>query len=295
MRFLLRSGILGLLCLAAVSTIEAQVRVDLSLPRSLFIRYEPLLAVVTITNQSGQELELADEGNYKWFSFKIQTTDGRLVPPYDPDYQLSPIQLGPGQKAKRLVNLTPLYPLTEFGVYRITASIYVRELNQYFSSMPPLNIEITEGRELWQETVGVPDGGPARTITLLAHSLPDTTQLYLRIVDADGRIFCTHQLGRFVSFGVPEVKLDATNNVHILQNVAPQQFLYSLISLSGEVLERKTYQAVKEKPRLARDTAGGIQVIGGYYVDPNAVPEEGVAAKPPGVGDRPVPVPTSAE
>jgi hypothetical protein len=295
MRSLLRFGTFALLGLAAISAAQAQVRVDLSLPRSLFIRYEPLLAVVTITNQSGRELELADEGNYKWFSFKVQSTDGRLVPPYDPDYQLSPIQLGPGQKAKRLVNLTPLYPLTEFGVYRITASIYSREMNQYFSSHPPLNVEITEGRELWQETVGVPDGSAARTVTLLAHRLPNNTQLYLRIVDAEGRVFCTHQLGRYVSFGVPAIKLDAGNNIHIFQNVAPKQFLYSLISLSGEVLERKTYQAVTDKPRLARDTAGGVRVVGGVFVDPDAVPAEDAAAKPPGVGDRPVPVPESAE
>ncbi len=273
----------------------AQVRVDLSLPRSLFIRYEPLLAVVTITNQSGRELELADEGNYKWFSFKIQTAGGRLVPPYDPNYQLSPIQLGPGQKAKRLVNLTPLYPLTEFGAYRVTATIYSRELKQYFSSNPPLNIEITEGRELWQETVGVPDGSPARTVTLLAHRLPNFTQLYLRIVDADGRIFCTHPLGRFVSFGVPDIKLDSTNDVHILQNVAPKQFLYSRISLSGAVLERKTYQAVNKKTRLVRDTAGGVQVVDGIYVDPDAAPPENEKVAPPGVSDRPVPVPTSAD
>ncbi len=290
-----RAGVLALLGLAAISMAEAQIRVDLSLKRSLFIRHEPLLAVVTITNQSGREIELADEGNYKWFSFKIQTGAGRLVPPYNPDYRLSSIQLGPGQTAKRLVNLTPLYPLTEFGMYRLTASIYSRQLNEYFSSHPPLNIEITEGRELWQETVGVPDGSPARTVTLLAHRLPNNTQLYLRIVDADGRVFCTHQLGRFVSFGVPDIKFDASNNIHVFQNVAPKQFLYSLITLSGQVVERKTYQAIKDRPRLVRDTAGGIQVVGGYFVDPDAVEAEGAPAKPPGVGDRPVPLPPGAE
>ncbi len=294
MRPFVRLFSLSLFFFVAVAAGRAQVRVDLSLPRSLFIRYEPLLAVVTITNQSGQELELADEGNYKWFSFKVQTTDGRLVPPYNPDYQLSPIQLGPGQRAKRLVNLTPLYPITEFGAYRITASIYSRQLNQYFSSNPPLNIEVTEGRELWEETVGVPGGGPVRTITLLTHRLPNFTQLYLRIVDADGRVYCTHPLGRFVSFGVPDIKLDSENNVHVLQNTSPKQFLYSLISVSGEVLERKVYQAIKEKPRLARDTAGGMQVVGGVFVDPDAAPAD-VGTKPPGVGDRPVPVPQSAE
>ncbi len=284
--------------LAVAVAAHAQVRVDLAVPRSLFIRYEPLLAEVTITNQSGQELEFADEGNYKWFSFKIQTTKGRLVPPYDPDYQLTPIQIGPGQSVRRLVNLTPLYPMTEFGVYRMTATIYSRQLGRFFSSNPPLNVEITEGREIWKETVGGPDGG-TRTVSLLSHRLPTYTQLYIRIKDdKGGQIYCTHQLGRLVlSYGAPDVELDAGNSVHVLQNIAPKQFLYSEIGISGEVLQRKQYRADKTKPQLRRGGRGEIQVVGGYYVDPNAVPvaEDGGVIKPPSVSDRPVPLPPGAE
>lgn len=288
----------GGILLAFALVVPAQVRVDLAVPRSLFIRYEPLLAQVTITNQSGQELEFADEGNYKWFSFKIQTTKGRLVPPYDPDYQLNPMQLGPGQSAKRLVNLTPLYPMTEFGVYRVTAIIYSRQLKQFFSSNPPLNIEITEGREIWKETVGAPDGG-TRTVSLLSHRLPTYTQLYIRIKDdRGGQIYCTHQLGRLVlSYGLPDVELDAQNNVHILQNIAPKQFLHSKIGLSGEVLVREQYVADRTKPQLRRQAHGGVEVVGGHFVDPNAIPVAGDGSEvpPPSVSDRPVPLPPEAE
>lgn len=284
--------------LAAPAALFAQVRVDLAIPRTLFIRYEPLLAQVTITNQSGQELEFADEGNYKWFSFKIQTTSGRLVPPYDPDYQLNPIQLGPGQSAKRLVNLTPLYPMTEFGVYRVTATIYSRQLNQFFSSQPPLNLEISDGREIWKENVGGPNGSGVRTISLLSHRLPTYTQLYIRIIDENGNVFCTHQLGRLVlTYGLPDVELDADNNTHVLQNVAPKRFLYSVIGSSGEVRKREFYESAKTKPQLRRISQGGVEVVGGIFVDPDQAPAVGEAGpvKAPSVSDRPVPLPGAAE
>ncbi len=289
----------AIVSLAAARSASAQLRVDLSLKRALFIRFEPVIATIRVTNLSGRELELADEGNHKWLSFQIETAAGRLVPPYNADYQLSPLQLGPGQSIERLINLTPLYPLSEFGIYRLRATVFSREFSNYFSSNPPLNIEITEGRVLWQQTVGVPDAnagaGATRTITLLAHRLPRDTQLYLRIEDpASGTIYCTHQLGRFLSFGKPEIELDAANNVHVLQNYAPKAFMYTEVGLDGKVLDRKKFDAIKEKPTLKRDAAGGVLVAGGFFVDPSAAAQQSATPQPK-VSDRPVPLPAPQE
>jgi hypothetical protein len=285
--------------LAALGSASAQLRVDLSLKRALFIRFEPLIATIRVTNVSGRELELANEGNHKWLSFQIETAAGGLVPPYDADYQLNPVQIGPGQSIQRLINLTPLYPMSEFGIYRIRATVFSQQFGNYFSSNPPLNIEITEGRVLWQQTVGVPDAGAGagatRAITLLAHRLPKDTQLYLRIEDpASGAIYCTHQLGRFLSFGKPEIELDAANNIHVLQNIAPKSFMYTEAGLDGKILARKQFDAIKEKPTLKRDAAGGVQVVGGYFIDPSAAAQQGATPQPK-VSDRPVALPTPQE
>ncbi len=287
-----------LLCafLAAPAAI-AQVRVDLALNRSLFIRYEPLVAVVTITNLSGRDLELKDDGNHKWFSFHIETSAGGLVPPYNPDYSLAPMEIAAGQAIKRAVNITPLYPISEYGVFRLRASVYDAQTGRYFSSNPPLNVEITEGRTLWEQTVGVPDAaegaGKTRTLTMLSHRLPDMTQLYLRIEDREsGLVYCTHQLGRLVSFGKPNIEIDASNQINILQNTSPKNFLYTKIGLDGQILERKQYSSLNDnRPVLRRDTAGGFQVVGGIFLDPKAVAAQKAAPPPPSVSDRPVPLP----
>lgn len=282
-----------LLLLAFVSPkVSAQVLVDLSIKRSLFIAYEPLLATVKITNLSGNPLLLADVEGKKWFGFQIETLDGRPIPPSDPDYELEPMRIGPGESISRTINLTQLYPMGDFGSYRIRASIYAAELASYFSS-PPLTVEITEGRTLWQQTVGVPgqpDGGlSSRTITLLSHRLPDRTDLYLRIANkASGIVYCTHRLGDFLSYGKPDVMLDATNTIHVLQNAQPRLFVYSKVGLNGKILDRISIDAPKGKPALQRTREGSVVVVGGRPFDPHASPTPSTVAK---LSDRPVPIP----
>ncbi len=296
---------LGICWLAGMGEASAQIRVDLAFRRGLYIRFEPVVATVTITNLTGQDLELADDGTRAWFSFQIEQVAGdhlaseRLVPPYNPNYSLNPVQIGAGQRITRLINITPLYPISDYGVYRVKATVYVASLRKYFSSAP-LNIEITEGRTIWEQKVGVPmtepGGGTTRTVTLLSHRLPDHTQLYLRIRDEEnGLVFCTHQIGRYVSFSPPQVELDPDNSVNILQNVAPKTFLYTHVALNGEVLERKIYNATSRKPSLVRGPDGKVTVAGGIYVDPKAAEQQGTKVQPPSVTDRPVPLPTPAE
>jgi len=291
----LRTLFIALFALCAIADVGAQVRVDLSLRRALFIRYEPVIAIVTVTNLTGAELELADEGNRQWFSFHIESADGALIPPYNPDYSLEPVHIGPGESIKRAVNISPLYPITEFGIYRIRATVFVGQLGRYFSSAPPLNIEITEGRLLWQQTVGAPGDGGDRTLSVLSHRLPDDTQLYLRIEDKSrGMVYCTMQLGRTVSFSKPQIQTDAENQVHILQNTSPRTYIYTHVDLDGKVVDRKEYAGSQtSRPVLRRTQTGGFEVVGGTYIDPNALQQQQQAAPPPSINDRPVPLPKS--
>lgn len=297
---MIRSSVLALVLLAAfLSPVRAQaparaeILVDIALKRSLYIRYEPLICTVTITNLSGRTLDLADTPRDNWFGFQIETVDGRPIPPINPDYSNEPMQIQNGQKISRSINLAPLFPLSEFGTYRIRAAVYSPELKKYFTS-PNLNVDITEGRSLVQQTVGVPEGagpGKSRTFTVLAHRLSRTTVLYLRVEDQDeGKIYCTTQLGRYLSSGSPEVKFDPNNNVHILQNAAPKAFLYSIFDINGKVLKQQGYQGGNtERPHLGRKPDGSIVVLDGTPYDVNAKPIEQTLPK---LDDRPVPLPT---
>jgi len=282
----------ALLLLLGASATQAQIKVDISFKRTLYMIYEPIICTVNIENLSGRMLDLSDTATDKWFGFQIETLDGRPVPAVNSAYRNEPVQVAAGAKLIRNINITPLYPLGEFGTYRVQATVYSSQDNKYFSS-PKLNIEVTEGRLLWQQTVGVPPGagsGQSRTISILAHRLPQTSMLYVRMEDKDsGTVYCTTQLGRFVAFSNPDVQLDGGNQVHIIQNIAPRAFLYSHFDLDGKVLKQQAYQLDKNRPYLAKLSDNSITVVGGTPYDPNAVPEE---KKLPKLSDRPVPLPT---
>jgi hypothetical protein len=272
---------------------QSQVLVDLSIKRVMYIAYEPLLATVRITNLSGNPLLLADVEGKKWFGFQIDTLDGRPIPPSNPDYEIDPIKVGPGESITRTINLVQLYPITDFGSYKIRASVYSAELSNYFSS-PPLTVEITEGRLLWQQTVGVPAiaglKGGDRTISLLTHRLSERTDLYLRIEDKQaGIVYCTHRLGDFISYSKPDIKLDTSNIIHVIQNNVPHEFIYTKVGLDGKILDQLSYSAPKTRPELKRLDDGTIAVAGGTLFDPKATPTPGVTTK---LSDRPVPLPT---
>ena len=284
-----------LLFIAAAEQAAAQVRVDIGFKRKLYVMYEPLIATVTINNLSGRPLLLENSDHHRWFGFNIETGDGRIIPPINPDYALAPAAVGPGEKLTRAVNLTPLFPLHEFGLYRVRASVYVSTFDRYFSS-PPLAVEITDGRPIWQEVVGVPGetGVPElRTITLLSHKLSRSTRLYVRIEDRErGRVYATHQLGQFLTFGRPEIMLDVDNQIHILQNTLPKQFLYTHLGLDGQVLGQQAYREACSRPRLVKKEGGAVGVSGGraFTAGQEEQEQEGATDK---IGDRPVPLPGS--
>ncbi len=285
-------GLVILLLLIFPTPSQAQIQVDVAFKRSLYMLYEPLICAVTITNLTGNTLSLADTPREKWFGFQIETVDGRPLPPIDPNYRNQPIEIGAGQRLRRLINLTPLFPLGEFGTYRVRATIFSAEIGRYFVS-PQLNVEITEGRQLWQQTVGVPEGageGKTRTFSILAHRLPRTTMLYLRVEDKEaGIVYCTTQLGRYITFGSPDVQIDGGNHIHILQNTAPKAFLYSYFNINGKVIKQQAYQLVQSRPYLVRKEDASVAVTGGTPYDPKATPPE---QKLPKLSDRPVPLPT---
>jgi len=284
--------IIGLAFLSIPSA-EAQIQVDISIKRPLYIAYEPLIVNVSISNLTGEALELVDSGKNRWFGFQIETLDGRPIPPNASEHINPPVRLEPGQKLTRAINITPLYPIGEFGGYRIRASIYAASLNKWFNS-DSLNVDITEGRSIYEKTIGVPQGessaGSLRKITLLTHRLPSSSQLYLRIQDpSSGIIYCTHRLGRIVSYGTPEIRIDGKNTIHVFQNVAPKVFLYSHIGLNGEIFERAIYnQSGRAKPVSQLKPDGTIAILGATISNNETA---GAAQETPNLSDRPVPLP----
>jgi hypothetical protein len=281
----------GFFGLVATSTSRAQVTVDISIKRNIYVAYEPLSVIVRITNLSGRPLLLADIQGKKWFGFEVETLEGAPIPPNNSDREEKPLEIKAGESITCPYDLSQLFPLGDLGSYRVRARVYAAELSSYFTS-PPLTVEITEGKVIWQQIVGAPaqEGlqDSTRTISLLSHRLDDHTDLYLRIENKPaGVIYCTHRLGDYIAFGKPEILLDRENTIYVLQNNKPREFIFSKVGLNGKILERTPYSAPKDRPQLVEDQEGGVKVLGGIPFDPKATPTPFTPAK---LSDRPAPM-----
>ncbi len=280
------------LFLILAGELHAQIEVDLNMKRRLYVLYEPIIANVTVVNQTGKDITLVDAGSNNWFSFQITTDAGQVVPPVGGVYHLEPLTIRAGETVKRTVNLTELYSIRNFGLHRIRASIYYDAMGRYFSS-GYANIELTEGRTFWEKTVGVPEGlegaGGLRKVTLLTFRQPLHNVLYARITDPDeGIVFCMYELGRVLQSDTPQAMLDADNNLHILQLVGPKTYLYSSIGINGEWRGNKNYTTTRYRPRLKQTTAGAVGVAGGQM----EIPPDPAEPAGPQLSDRPPGMPT---
>ncbi len=279
--------LIAALCLAP--ELHAQIQVRLNIPRRLYVAYEPIIATLQINNLTGREITLQDADGQNWLGFRIRTGDDRLVPPRDLDYKVGPVSLSAGESLKRSVNLVSLYPVTDFAQYRVQAAIYFADLQQYFQS-PAVTFEVSEGKLLWRQTVGVPEGESGasgyRTYSLLTFRQPKDNMLYVRTEDEkEGIVYSTHPIARILTNDSPEYKLDAQNRLHILQLIGPRMFAYTCIGVNGQVLNQTYYNPTKTRPHLHQLANGGIAVSGGTKEIPVAQAVGG--PPPPKLSDRP--------
>ncbi len=283
------------LVFAFAGALQAQVQVDLKITRRLFVAYEPIVATVSITNLAGRDLPLMDKNGQSWFSFEILRANGQPIPPLDADARFSPILVPPGRTVQRKVVLNRLYPVTDFGLYRIRASIYFGPFDRFYQSAQR-TFEISEGRTIWRQVVGVPEGekgaGENRRYSLMTFRHPAANYLYIRVENTEqGLVYCTTSLGKVLAGADPEVRLDGHNHLHILQLDGAKLFLHSEIGLNGELLGQEHYLAVTTRPTLRSNRTGVVTILGGQLQTNQ--PQENPLTNPdvPKLSDRPVTLP----
>ena len=240
----------GLLLVAA--RVEAQIQVDLKLPRLQYIAYEPVVATLGITNLAGRDVDLRDGEGQAWFGFEITAGEGQTIGPVKSNSGQPPLKIEAGKRVTQKINLTPLYPVHDFGTYHVRAHIYFADLNKFFYS-PTKVFEVTDARPIWQKTVGIPEGGPGpgnvRTYSLLTNRFPDHTSLYVRVADSDtGIVYATYSLGHIIAFDEPQAELDRANQLHVLHCAAPRTWAYSRVDLNGELLSHSSFLETKDAP-----------------------------------------------
>jgi hypothetical protein len=268
---------------------RAQIQVDLKFKRLQYIAHEPVLATMTITNLAGREIELRDDKDQHWYGFEITGDQGRNLPPL-PHPAEPPLKIAPGNSVTRKINLTPLFPITDLGVYHVRANVFLADLNKFFYARAKV-FEVTNARPIWQRTVGDPAGAGVRTYSLMTNRFPDHTSLYVRVEDKENNlVYATYSLGRVISFDEPQAEVDRNNRLHVLQCSGPRVWSYSVVSPDGKLLKHATYPQIRGAPRLRRTDDAQVTVRGGML--DASVSSSARNGSGPSLSERPVNLPS---
>jgi len=285
---MIRSLALTMLFLVSLSA-HGQVQVDLKFKRLQYIAFEPVIATVTITNLAGRDILLRDDNDQHWYGFEVTAGEGRTLAPFKPASE-PPLKIAAGTSVTRKINLTPLFPISDLGVYHVRANVFFADLNKFFYARAKV-FEVTTARPIWQRTVGDPGGGGVRTYSLMTNRFPDHTSLYVRVEDKEkSLVYSTFSLGRIISFDEPHAEVDRRNQLHVLQCSAPRVWSYSVIGFDGHLLKHTTYTETRSSPHLRRGTDGMVAVAGGML---GASVAPVASEKPtPKLSDRPADIPS---
>jgi hypothetical protein len=254
---------LGVLLLTLVS-LNAQIAVELVLDQAQYLRDEPVLAKVRITNRSGKTLKLGRDAD--WLTFAIETSEQRAVARISDVPVKEEFTLGSSMIATRRVDLTPHFDLTSSGQYTLTATVKIPDWNQELPTKPK-KFEVVRGTRLWEQAIGVPGSdiaAPEIRKYILQQAQLKRLTLYARVTDeSENLTYRLLPIGPLVSFSRPEPQVDKQSNLHLLFQTGARSFSYSVLTPKGEVILRQTHDYTRTRPVLRSSEDGRIYVAGG--------------------------------
>jgi hypothetical protein len=266
-----------------------QLEVDVKLDSDAYMKYEPIMVHVKVSNFAGHTIGLFNHDGKPWLSFFISRQNGEQVDEMGAEYDLQQAQVAGGDTLTIHVNLTPVYNIRASGIYRVMAIVYSASYNRQFKSEVK-QFDLRPGRVIWTETVAIiPSNAPPsqttfstndigltppkenlRTYVLVANRVGRSEKLYARVEDeAKNIVYAVIPLGVLVGFGQPETKVDKQSHLHVLHQVGSRSFAYDEIMPDGKNAGQKIFSNLKSRPELNADTIGKVTVAGGEQVYPN--------------------------
>jgi hypothetical protein len=266
-------GLLAALALLAAWSALAQqngVTAELLLAQDQYLPNEDLQLKVRISNHSGQTITLGADND--WISMSITGENKSPCARLGEMPVKGEFSLRSGEFGKLPLNPTPYFDFRRPGRYSITATIRIPQWQKengckpvsfmVGSAVPLPNLANMEfGLPL---PAGVSNAVPEiRRYSLVKVSYIKEIKLYFQLSDSKGNILRVFPIARMTSFSVPETHIDRDSNLHVLSQIGPRSFNYSVISPEGHWVARQTYMYTDTRPELRVDQDGHTFVAHG--------------------------------
>jgi len=286
MNLRLVSRLCGVALLSVISA-HGQVSASLRLSKTQYVAGEAVVAVVTISNNSGQEQVFQTTSRMSWLDFVIKDSKGEpAYPKSRPTF--GAVKIPAGQTMAREVVLNSLFQLSDVGSYSIYGVVRTPGQTTEGYSTNRLLFNLTGGRPYWTQKVGVPgNASKIREYRVLNYSGEQTTQLYVQVMDcAIGTSIQTFSLGDVLMFRKPQITVDKNQVLHVFFLSTPTLWTHVRVDTNGKLLTREFHlRGPQGDPQLLAFPTGEIGISNSIPFDPKAAAE--AKAKVRKASDRP--------
>ncbi len=242
---------------------HAQLGMKLEAEQNCYLRYERVKLRLTVRNYSGNTLVFGGENSTEQgkLTFVIRRQSGQLVKCLDPSANpMEDIILAPGLNRQLVLDINTLFDMQRPDVYKIEARISHHRLAHDCAS-EPIIVEVKEGNVLKEKVIGLPmkkETDQIRNVKVKLIQFTDSVgSMWCLRVEDDELVYGVFRLGPFMGSSVPQMDVDGSSAIHILIQVAPHLYSYSVYSMIGEVVKLRQqvyYVADGGYPQLSRSS-----------------------------------------
>ena len=226
---------------------SAQVQASLSMSKREYIAHEPVMATVTLTNNSGRDLLIhtEEETRLNWLDFEIKNSRGTALSPLAA-MNFGAVRIPAGRSIAKSVDLTGAFRVTEPGRFRCKAVIRLPGRGGNFVTNTTY-FSVTLGRQVYSQRVGDPSLGNVREYRLSIHNSARKSSLYVHLVDIrTGRNLQAFRMGDVI------IDVPGGSNNHNYANVT---LIVELARLHGVQAVWAGWGHASENPSLPNSLA----------------------------------------
>lgn len=273
---------LAFLFLIITPKLWAQLDVSVALARNTYVRDEPVVVEIKITNRAGKAVALGGPGGQSWLMLDLKRADGTTVHATNGEPKFDSTMIKSGETLIRTIRLGYYYSIDEAAAYLVSCSVYFPDLQRWLPGSKALFNVNSPKAAFWERAVGLPPTHPQsnryrrfrlftnKSMTHGANGNAEQTLLYVRITDEEtGDNVATFPLGPLLTYINPQPAADRNGDLNILYMCGPQLFQYIVLDADGKIKNERIYQSAAETPTLMASADGTMSVRGGKIYDPN--------------------------
>ena len=279
--------IFSLAALACTAVSQAQIGVNIRMNSAQILAGENVLVGVTITNNTGNDIVLANQGRTSWLDMVVKRGNGEVASGLG-NANFGAVKIGAGQTVAKTIDISKIYNLREPGSYSVSAIIRDRgtQSSGYISNR--LLFTCATARPDWSQKVGVPGSpGKTREYRVINFTSSSRTKLYAQLIDGKtGTSIQTLCLGEALLFRKPQASVDRAQVLHVLYLATPEFYVHARMDVDGKFLGRDLHKrGANGDPRLMTFGDGSVKVAGSVLYDAAAAAQ--AQAKIRKISERP--------